>query len=178
MKRLELAAVEAADAGFSRSVVSAETARKTVAGGVVEFSGEELARAKCVGFPLEEGGEEMEEGGEEEMEEQRRAAAVAAGLYGLNRNPSRDERDGGGREHDGDGEGGEGEGGGEEEDDDELSAASSSPSFIEVLGFVPVSMIDPKRLQRAPSFLYPNVRNSFFSFFRVFFSFHSLSCLS
>ena len=92
---------------------------------------------------------------------------MAAGLCGLNR--SRREDGGGG---DGEHDDREGEEGDDDDDEDGLPSASS-PSFIEVLGFVPVSMIDPRRLQRSPSFLYPNVR-FFYFFFRVFF-FLSLS---
>ena len=164
-RRAAAAALDAEGGGWDRSAALAEMARKTVAGGVVEFSAEELAKVKCVGVPLEEG-EEMETGGTG-GEEERRAAAVAAGLCGLNR--SRREDGGGG---DGEHDDREGEEGDDDDDEDGLPSASS-PSFIEVLGFVPVSMIDPRRLQRSPSFLYPNVR-FFYFFFRVFF-FLSLS---
>ena len=148
-KEAERAARDAEGAGLDEgTLVEPERARRTVACGVVEFSTEELVKVKCVGVPLEEGrgGGGGEERAEVEEREERQKAAVAAGLVGLNRKY----RDG---NNSGAARGGHDEGEGEE--DEGLTA--SSPAFIEVLGFVPVSQIDPRRLQRSPSFLYPNV---------------------
>ena len=153
-KEAERAARDAEGAGLDEgTLVEPERARRTVACGVVEFSTEELVKFKCVGVPLEEGrggggGEERAEVEEREEWQKAAVAAVAAGLVGLNRKY----RDG---NNSGAARGGHDEGEGEEEEDEGLTA--SSPAFIEVLGFVPVSQIDPRRLQRSPSFLYPNV---------------------